>query len=61
MFHFSPLLDENYISNIMKVSNHHPERTVNRLHVHVGVADLEKSVRFYSTLFGAQPSKGKRR
>src|SRR5512143_594047 len=28
-----------------------------RLHVHVGVADLEKSVRFYSTLFGAQPSK----
>lgn len=30
-----------------------------RLHVHVGVADLEKSVRFYSTLFGAQPSKRK--
>jgi catechol 2,3-dioxygenase-like lactoylglutathione lyase family enzyme len=28
-----------------------------RLHVHVGVADLEGSIRFYSTLFGAQPSK----
>jgi catechol 2,3-dioxygenase-like lactoylglutathione lyase family enzyme len=27
-----------------------------RLHVHVNVADLERSVRFYSTLFGAQPS-----
>ena len=28
-----------------------------RLHVHVGVADLDESVRFYSTLFGAQPTK----
>ena len=28
-----------------------------RLHVHVGVADLEESVRFYSTLFGAEPTK----
>jgi catechol 2,3-dioxygenase-like lactoylglutathione lyase family enzyme len=28
-----------------------------RLHVHVSVADLEQSVRFYTTLFGAQPSK----
>jgi len=27
-----------------------------RLHVHVGVGDLEQSVRFYSTLFAAQPS-----
>jgi catechol 2,3-dioxygenase-like lactoylglutathione lyase family enzyme len=27
-----------------------------RLHVHVAVDDLEKSVRFYSTLFAAQPS-----
>src|SRR4051812_43115850 len=27
-----------------------------RLHVHVGVDDLANSVRFYSTLFGAQPS-----
>jgi catechol 2,3-dioxygenase-like lactoylglutathione lyase family enzyme len=26
-----------------------------RLHVHVGVADLEQSVRFDSTLFGANP------
>jgi catechol 2,3-dioxygenase-like lactoylglutathione lyase family enzyme len=27
-----------------------------RMHVHVGVADLERSIRFYSALFGAQPS-----
>ena len=27
-----------------------------RLHVHVAVADLEQSVRFYSTLFAAEPS-----
>lgn len=27
-----------------------------RLHVHVGVASLEQSIRFYSTLFGAEPT-----
>jgi catechol 2,3-dioxygenase-like lactoylglutathione lyase family enzyme len=27
-----------------------------RLHVHVSVADLDESVRFYSTLFAAQPA-----
>lgn len=27
-----------------------------RLHVHVGVADLDRSIGFYSTMFGAQPS-----
>ena len=27
-----------------------------RLHVHVGVQDLEQSIGFYSTLFGAEPS-----
>jgi hypothetical protein len=27
-----------------------------RLHVHVAVADLEQSVRFYSTLFAAEPT-----
>jgi catechol 2,3-dioxygenase-like lactoylglutathione lyase family enzyme len=27
-----------------------------RLHVHVSVADLEQSIRFYSTLFAAAPS-----
>lgn len=27
-----------------------------RLHLHVGVADLEQSVGFYSTLFGAAPT-----
>ncbi len=26
-----------------------------RLHVHIAVADLERSIRFYSTLFGAKP------
>jgi len=29
---------------------------VKRFHVHVGVADLDASVRFYSALFGAEPS-----
>ena len=27
-----------------------------RLHVHVGVNDLDQSIGFYSTLFGARPS-----
>jgi catechol 2,3-dioxygenase-like lactoylglutathione lyase family enzyme len=27
-----------------------------RLHVHVGVDDLDRSMRFYSTLFGAEPT-----
>jgi catechol 2,3-dioxygenase-like lactoylglutathione lyase family enzyme len=27
-----------------------------RMHLHVGVADLDQAVRFYATLFGAQPS-----
>ena len=27
-----------------------------RMHVHVGVKDLDASIRFYSTLFGAQPT-----
>ena len=27
-----------------------------RLHVHVGVEDLDRSIHFYSTLFGAQPT-----
>lgn len=27
-----------------------------RLHVHVGVDDLDRSIRFYSTLFGAEPT-----
>jgi catechol 2,3-dioxygenase-like lactoylglutathione lyase family enzyme len=28
-----------------------------RFHVHMGVKDLESSVRFYSTLFGQEPAK----
>lgn len=28
-----------------------------RFHIHVGVKDLEKSVQFYSTLFGQEPTK----
>ena len=27
-----------------------------RMHVHVGVKDLDSSIRFYSTLFGARPT-----
>ncbi|WP_126173748.1 ArsI/CadI family heavy metal resistance metalloenzyme [Altericroceibacterium xinjiangense] len=27
-----------------------------RLHVHVGVEDIERSIRFYSTLFGTEPT-----
>ena len=27
-----------------------------RLHVHVGVNDLDQSIRFYSTLFGSEPT-----
>ena len=27
-----------------------------RLHVHVGVADLDQSIRFYSTVFAAEPT-----
>jgi catechol 2,3-dioxygenase-like lactoylglutathione lyase family enzyme len=30
---------------------------MNRLHVHLHVSDLAQSVRFYSALFGAEPSK----
>ena len=30
-----------------------------RLHLHVGVADLDRSIQFYSTLFGAPPSVAK--
>ncbi len=30
-----------------------------RLHVHVAVPDIEQSIRFYSTLFGAEPVKVK--
>ncbi|NOU03726.1 MAG: glyoxalase/bleomycin resistance/dioxygenase family protein [Novosphingobium sp.] len=29
---------------------------MNRFHVHVGVADLEKSIAFYTGLFGQEPS-----
>jgi catechol 2,3-dioxygenase-like lactoylglutathione lyase family enzyme len=28
-----------------------------RFHVHVSVADLEQSIRFYSTVFGAEPAR----
>lgn len=30
-----------------------------RFHIHVGVKDLDKSVQFYSTLFGQRPAKQK--
>jgi catechol 2,3-dioxygenase-like lactoylglutathione lyase family enzyme len=41
----------------MEMSKHTGAPEMKRLHVHVGVADLDESVRFYSTLFGAQPTK----
>ena len=28
-----------------------------RFHIHVSVADLDKSIRFYSTMFGAKPTR----
>src|SRR5690606_4351124 len=31
--------------------------SMKRFHIHVGVTDLQKSIQFYSTLFGQQPSK----
>ncbi len=30
---------------------------MNRLHVHLNVRDIDRSVRFYSALFGAEPSR----
>ena len=30
-----------------------------RMHIHVGVANLDQSIRFYNALFGAQPAKTK--
>jgi len=32
---------------------------MNRMHIHVGVEDLNQSIKFYSALFGAQPAKVK--
>ena len=32
------------------------ERLLKRFHVHVGVTDIDKSVTFYSSLFGAEPA-----
>jgi catechol 2,3-dioxygenase-like lactoylglutathione lyase family enzyme len=32
------------------------EISMKRLHVHVGVNDLDQSIRFYSVLFGAEPT-----
>ena len=30
-----------------------------RMHIHIGVGNLEQSIKFYSTLFGAEPVKSK--
>jgi hypothetical protein len=40
------------------VSFYQGSMTMKRLHVHVSVADLDESVRFYSTLFAVGPTKG---
>ena len=33
------------------------ELPMKRFHVHVGVADLDANIRFYSGLFGAEPTR----
>src|SRR5580704_11783570 len=38
-------------------SGHQEETRMKRFHIHVSVNDLAKSIGFYSTLFGAEPSK----
>jgi catechol 2,3-dioxygenase-like lactoylglutathione lyase family enzyme len=40
----------------VRISTSGKEIRVKRLHVHVAVADLQESVRFYSTLFAAEPT-----
>jgi catechol 2,3-dioxygenase-like lactoylglutathione lyase family enzyme len=35
---------------------HSKEAVVKRFHVHVAVNDLEKSIRFYSAMFGSEPT-----
>jgi catechol 2,3-dioxygenase-like lactoylglutathione lyase family enzyme len=40
----------------LKINASEEEERMKRLHVHVGVADLERSIGFYSTLFAAEPS-----
>jgi catechol 2,3-dioxygenase-like lactoylglutathione lyase family enzyme len=35
------------------------EKSMKRIHIHVGVEKLEESIRFYSSIFGAQPVKTK--
>jgi hypothetical protein len=40
----------------IRPDNTQEEITMKRFHVHVAVADLERSIGFYSTLFGTAPS-----
>src|SRR3546814_11054001 len=37
------------------------EISMKRLHVHVGVENLDQSIGFYSTLFGAEPARSEER
>src|SRR5690606_25946492 len=37
-------------------TTHHGNQTMNRFHVHLIVADLAASIRFYTELFGAEPT-----
>jgi len=34
-------------------------KTMKRMHIHVGVEDLDQSIKFYNALFGAEPAKTK--
>lgn len=34
--------------------------TMKRMHIHIGVENLDDSIRFYSALFGAEPAKTKK-
>src|SRR5690242_6074165 len=42
--------------SLRPAANPRKEPAVKRQHVHIAVDDLNKSIGFYSTLFGAQPS-----
>ena len=41
---------------VHSIETHQEGIVMKRFHVHVHVADLDSSVRFYSTLFGEEPA-----
>jgi predicted enzyme related to lactoylglutathione lyase len=46
------------LRTVLARKDHRQERRtrMKRFHVHVAVPDLEDGIRFYSTMFGAEPS-----